>query len=317
MNTSRTAGRRRVDEATLAAQAAVDADARENFDNPDWRRDALTDLTETIWEGFQHENLLELFTTVENADEGERILIEEVRGLKVHWFSLGGTIHESDIDERVWELRPSYVGFGISRHEKKLKNGFSRAAAQLQTLAIQQMDAEISARLFRTWQAAITVGSDYYASTAGVSLPTVETMITEVQDETLDGEVTIVGRGPAVNALMSALRDENTYAPETNDNLIRLGVVGNYWGATIVRLKNFKDLYDRSFFPANELWFLGRDGSKVGFWGGLTTRETLDFNGYWRLKGFREAGFAVHQPENARRLVNSSISAGTVVTQGD
>lgn len=297
-----------------AAMALIDEEAKESFWDDAWRGERLKDITEVIWEGFEHENLVELFSMTETAAEGEEITIEEVRGLRVYWFGLGGQIDQSDIDEMVWPLKQNYVGFHVSRHEKKMRNGFSKSASQLQSLAIEQMDAEISARLFRTWTQAIPDGSDYYIGLSGISLAAVETAITEVQDETKDGGVTIVGRGTAINRLMSTLRDENTYAPEQNDELVKMGVVGQYWGATIVKLLNHKDLYERSFFPANEIWVLGKNGSKVGFWGGLVTREYIEQEGwYWHLKGYREAGFAVHKPERARRIIDETLAPGPVV----
>ena len=70
-----------------------------------------------------------------------------------------------------------------------------------------------------------------------------------------------------------------------------------------------KDYNDVPFFPADEVWVIARDASKTGFWGGLRTQEwIMPGDEYWNLKGRRQAGFAVHHPERARRFVLSSLS---------
>lgn len=292
-----------------AIAAAADAEAFEMFRDDDWRLERLQDFTETVYEGFEHENLVGYFSEVETVGENERITIEEVRGLRVSWVSLGGQIDHSDLDDTVWDMVQDYVGFRVHRHVKKMRNGFSHNAATLQNLAIQQMDAEISSRVFRTFQDAIPFGNDFYVGIPSMTKPAARTAITEVLDESKSGNITIVGRAPAINQLMGSIQDDNTFAPETQETLRRTGIVGEYWGATIVRLVNHKDADDIPFFPVDELWVLARDASKTGFWGGLTTSEWIDDPGfYWYLQGYREAGFAVHHPEYARRFVLSSLS---------
>ncbi len=297
-----------------ALVAEADAYVRSVWNDEAERAKLLFDLVETIFEGFRHENLLPYFSTVENADENERITIEEVRGLEVFWVSLGGQIDASRMTERIWELKRDYIGFQVYELNRKIRNGFSRSAAQLQAAAIEQIDASISSRLFRTLQAAVPTSSDYYIGLPGVSKSAVRTALTEVSDEAQTDQLTIVGRATMIDQLLNEIEDDNTYAPETQEEILRRGVLGSYRGANIVKLTNFKDLHDRSYFPANEMWIIAPNASKVGLWGGLEGMEWIEPGGwYWHMQGVREAGFAVHKKERLRRIEDTNLPAGPVV----
>src|SRR5690606_1344389 len=125
--------------------------------------------------------------------EFERITLEEVAGLEVFWVSHGGRIDHSRLTERVWELPKDLVGFAVYELEKKIRSGFSRAQANIVSLAIQQMDAEVNARLFRTLRDAIPSGSPYYLAGAGLDLSDLNSSISQVADETLEDQVAIIG----------------------------------------------------------------------------------------------------------------------------
>ena len=300
------------DAAELRAKiAAADADAKENWFDPEWRRERAKDIATTIYEGFDHESFIDLLADTEYVDDGEDITIEDVRGLEAFWISEGGTIDASRLVERVWRLRPDQIGYHVFENEEKMRSGFSRKSSQLVSLAINQMDAGINQRYLALCQAAIpSSSSPYYIGTSGLSLPALNTGITEVQDSTLSDEVSIVGRATMVNQIMDELADQNGFTPETNEEMLRLGRLGTYRGANIIRLRNFRDARDRPFFPANELYIVGKDASKVGFWGGLTSKEWDEPGGdYWHNKGKRKAGMVVHKPKNLRRYVDTSMAA--------
>lgn len=286
----------------------ADAEAMEMWDDPAWRRDRLIDLAVSTFEGFEHESLLDRFTTVETVDEFERITIEEVTGLEVFWVSLGGQIDQSRITERVWDMPHDYVGFHLEELEDKVRSGFSRSVRQLQTLGIQRMDAAINRRLLATLQAAVPDGSPYYIDGPGLDKADVDSAVQAVQDETLEGDVAIIGRATMIGQLVTAIEESNSYTPETNEQILRTGkLAGTYKGAQIIQLKNFKDAWERPFFPANELWVVGRDASKAGFFGGLRAWEWVpDGTDYVNYQARRKAGFAVHHPERTRRIVSTS-----------
>ena len=295
-------------QAARAQIEAINADARENWYDPTWRRQMLQAMHEIVWEGFQHENLLALYSSVESVEEYEEITIEEVRGLEVFWVSEGGNIEQSTMTERVWRLQRDFVGFHVSELIRKMRNGFARNQENMIDLAITQMDASINSRLFRTIQAAVPNGSPYYSQATALTLPTLNTMLNEVEDETLGEGVAIVGRAKMVNQIMDLVEASGTYAPETNEDIVQRGMMGRYRGAPIIKLKNHRDLRDVPFFPENEFYVIGTDASKVGFWGGLTSMEWDEQGGwYWHHLGRREAGFAVHHPERLRRFVDTDI----------
>ena len=294
-----------------AKMAELDARVMADWYDPVKRGKLIEDLAVTIYEGFLHENLLELFTTVESVGEAERITLEEVRGLEVFWVSVGGQIDESRLTEEVWELPRDYIGYHVSELEEKMRSGFSRASANIVQLAIDARDAAINQRLLGLFQTAIPgISSPYYIGNAGLSLPALNTAITEVQDETKSDMVSIIGRATMVNQIMDELADLNGFTPETNEEMLRLGRLGSYRGANIVKLRNYRDADDNSFFPANEMYVVGSDASKVGFWGGMISKEWVEQGGwYWHNLGRRTCGMALNHPERVRRIVDTSMAA--------
>jgi hypothetical protein len=301
----------RTPEEKAAAKAAIDAltaEAKENWGDPAWHYAMAQQITETIMEGFEHENLLELMTTVETTELNGRIVVKETRGLRAHWVSRGGYIEASNVRTQSMELRSDTIGFHVYEHEDKLRTNFGETQADLIDMGVERLQAEINLRVLRTFQAAIPDSSDYYISGAGVDLSTLDEAINEVIDESKDDTITIVGRRPMVGQIADQIGDGSRFTPETNEELLARGVLGTYKGARLVYLKNFKDDEDVSFFPANELFVMGRDASKAGFWGDLQSKEWTDPNWYWHYVARRDFGIAVHRPERARRIVDTTIT---------
>lgn len=293
---------------------AANKEAAERWDDPQWRREMAAEITETIYWGFDHENLLGLLTQVENAPFDGRVLVKEVRGLRAFWVARGGYIEASTMRAEVMELPRDIVGFHVYEFEDKLRTNFAETQATLVDLGIQRMDAEVNLRLLRLFQAAVPSSSAQYISGAGVSLATLNTALREVADASLDtGGISIVGRRTMTDQIIDAVTQTNGYGaflPQTNEDLLRRGVLGSYRGANIVSLTNYKDDEDVSFFPANELYVVGRDASKFAFWGGLLSKEwTEQDSWYWHYIARRDFGGVVHRPERLRRIVDTSISA--------
>jgi hypothetical protein len=289
---------------------AANLEARERWGD-EFRAEKAAEITELMFEGFQHESLLPLLTTVKNVADGDRILLSEVKGLRVHWISNGGTIDQSVINKETWELVEDRCGWHVSEAEDRILAGWVTAQDSLVDLAIQQMDAEISSYLLRLWQASIPIGHDSYYTGAGVTLALLDSAISAVQEESLDDEPVIIGRASMVNQIHSQILAAGAFLPETNERLYQLGVLGRYKGCRIVRLRAFKDQNNVAFFPRNELYVAGRDAGVVGFWGGLKTREWMDPNGGddWHLKSWKKVGAALKDTRRVARLVDSALTA--------
>lgn len=290
----------------------ADAEALEYWDDPEWRHQWHQDMTETIWYGFMHENFLQMMTTVENAEDDERITVELVEGLEVFWISRGSAIDATALTSKIWELAKAYIGYHVTEFEDNIRNGFSKYQRQLVPRCVTQMDAAINSRLLRTIQAAIDSSSPYYLDSNGFDRGNLDLALEQVEDEASGwpedgaGDVAIIGRTTMVTALMNSIRDDNTYAPETQEELIRQGVLGQYRGARIIKLRNWKDRNRVSYFPGNELLVTSNSASKVGFWDGMKSKEWTEEGGeYWHNWGKRTCGFAVHHPEFARRIVDN------------
>lgn len=289
--------------------------ARENWDNDQWKREMAQELTETIYRGFEHENLLQILAQVENLPYDGRSFISEVRGLKVFWIAKGGYIETSNMHKEIMEIQRDTLGFHVYEMEDKLRYNFAETQANLVQLATQRMDAEVNLRVLKAFQAAVPSNSPYYISGNGLSLAALNAGLRAVREEQRDFNVSIVGRVTMTDQIMEALTVNGTntaFIPETNEGMLARGVLGTYRGARIVTLRNYSDDTRTPFFPANEMCIVGRDASKFAFWGGLLSKEYVEEdNWYWHYLARRDFGGVVHRPDRLRRIVDNSIAAST------
>lgn len=299
--------------AIAAERDLVNADAKANWHDPAWRHSMAQEMSETILEGFEHENLLQLIAETENAPFDGRVLVKEVRGLKAHWVARGGFIEASTLRKQVMELPRDTVGFHVYEFEDKLITNFAETAGTLVELGGQRLDAAVNQRVLALMQASIGIGHDSYVAVAGLTLAPVNTALREVRDESKANEVTIVGRSTMTDQIMDDLLgasyNGSGFLPQTNEELVRRGVLGTYRNARIITLVNHKDEDDVSFFPANELYVIARDASKFAFWGGMMFKEYSEDNAwYWHYITRRDFGGVVHRPERIRRIVDSTVT---------
>lgn len=292
---------------------AVNADAAANWDNPEWRKAMAQEMSEVIREGFEHESLLSLMAEVENASFNGRVTVSEVKGLKAHWVARGGYIEASTLNRQTMELPRDTIGFHVSEMEDKLMVNFAETQATLIELGQQRLDAQVNARVLALFQAASpsSNANNNYETNAGLTLEILNTMLREVRDETKSNEVAIIGRSTQTEQVMDLLLGTNlnggAFLPETNEDMVRRGVLGTYRGAPIITLVNHKDDAGVSFFPDDELYVIGRDASKFAWWGGMMVKEYSEQDAwYWHYIARRDFGGIVHRPERFRRFVDST-----------
>lgn len=293
----------------------INAEARENWGNQQWRAEMAQAMTRSIYEGFQHENLLSLMAEVENLEFEGRSFVKETRGLRAFWVSRGGFIEASTIHSETAEIQRDSVGFQVYENEDKLMTNFAETSSTLVSLGIQRLDAEVNRRVLQVFEAAIPNNShDSYVATTDLSLAELNTALEEVRDESNSFQVAIIGRAPMTGKILTKLlgTDGNGggFLPSTNEQMVRQGVLGDYRGAPIVTLRNWKDDNGTAFFPNNELYVIATDASKFAFFGGLMSKEWVEpDNWYWHFLARRDFGGAVYRPERVRRIVDSSVSA--------
>lgn len=290
-----------------AALAAANQEAFENWDDHTWRREMAAEMTETIYEGFQHESILRLFANVENADFNGRVFVKEVRGLRAFWVARGGFIEASTMHAEVVEIPRDTIGFHVYEMEDSLRTSFGETQATLIDLGTQRMDAEVNRRALGIFQAAIPPSSPYYISSAGVTLAALNTALREVRDVSFANRLAIIGRATMTDQIVDLVVGANNgagYLPETNEQLLRMGVLGQYRGANIITINNYLDDSDLPFFPGNEMFVVGPDASKFAFWGGMLSKEYSEDNDwYWHYLARRDFGGLVHRRNRLRRIV--------------
>lgn len=294
-----------------AQVATLNEEAKLNWKRPEFREEVAEVLTEAITTGFDTENLVAMLADTENLDFEGRSFVREVQGMRAFWTSRGGYIEESTLHEETFEIRRDIIGFHVSEMEEKMEVGFGPTANTLIDLGIRRMAAEINLKVLRTFQAAVPSTSPYYTAASGLSLATLNAALRRVADEQNDGEIVIVGRRTMTDKIVDGIVNIGSgygaFTPETNEQLLRSGVLGTYRGSRIVTLRNFKDDIDKSFFPANELWVVGRGASKFAFFGGPKFKQfTEQDNWYWHYLQKREFGGLVYRPERLHRIIDIS-----------
>lgn len=300
-------------QALREAAKKLNEEAAEQFGiNPAWRRERAQEMTETIYEGFQHENLLSLLAEVENLPFTGRSFVKEVRGLKAFWLARGGYIEASTLHAEIMEIPRDIIGFHVQEFVEKLETNFAETAATLVDLAIQRMDAEVNRKVLALFQEAVPDTSPYYVEGPGLSLTSLNTALAEVRDVSKTRNVSIIGRPSMTEQIMDELVGPNFngsgFIPASNEDMVRRGVLGTYRGANIISLTNYLDENDVPFIPANELYVMSNDASKFAFWGGMRSKEyEEEDNWYWHFLAKREFGGIVHRPERLRRIVDTTL----------
>lgn len=301
--------------------AQVNAEANANWDNPEWRNEMAAELTKSILHGFEYENLLDLLINTERLGFNDRSFIKEAQGLQAFWMARGGHIEMSTLTADVVELPREMLAFHVSEFEDKFRTNFAETAQTLSSLAVRRMDSEVNKRVLSVVQAAVsttsgpgnTVHPSYVAAGSGLTKAILDKAIRDVRDESTEGSISLVGR----HAMTEQISDFPGFGWETQEEIRAKGVLGVYRGATIVTLKNYRE-YDyrlsggaaKSFFPANELYVLGRDAGKFVFYGDMLAKSYVEQdNWYWHYLGRRDVGALISHPHRMRRIVDSTTAA--------
>lgn len=285
--------------------------ARKEWRNPEFHREVAADLEEIVNYNFSYESLFRSYLNVEQVGEWDRVIVRERRGLKVFYTSRGGYIEESQLRTEEWELPRDTMGFHVSEHIDKLRANFADTIEQLVSLGGQRMEAEVNRRIIQLMQSAIPSSSPFYVATAGLTNVQVNAAITQVRDAIKpDGTgpvpITIMGRA----AMVDKVTDFNLgFDPEATAEVRAKGRLGVYRGATVQTIMNYTDEDLTPYIAANELWIFGGNVGKFALYGGVQVHgwdeDTVDYRHY---RARRDIGGLVHHPEQARRLVDSSVT---------
>lgn len=283
----------------------VNAEAKENWHNPEWRREMAAVLTESILEGFTYETFYDQIVNVERVGFDDRVILEEETGLKVFFVAKGGHIEASAMVSESMEIPRDTLGFHVYEFEDKMESNFAKNAATLRNLAVRRLDWGINKQIKNLVEAAIPNGNQYYISGAGLSQAALNQAIREVKDESMSDTVTIFGR----STMVDQITDFSGFADEALEEIRNRGRLGTYRGANVVQVRNWKDEDGVSFIPANELYVMGQDAGMFAMYGGLKSKEYVEQdNWYWHYLGRQDFGGVVHHPEYVRRFVDTAIT---------
>lgn len=286
--------------------------ARERWDDPAFHREIAAELESVLDYGFTFENMFSTYLDTQTVGEFDKVTLRERRGLKVFYTSRGGYIEESQLRDERWELPRDTLGFHVSEHTDKLRAGFADTIEDLVTLGGQRLEAEVNRRAFNMLQMAVPSTSPYYVATSALAKAEVDKAVTAVKDAIKpNGQgpvpVTIIGRASMVDQISDF---DHGFDPEANEEIRQKGRLGVYRGANVQQLINFTDEEGASFIPANELWVFGGTVGKFALYGGLQIKSwdenTVDYRHY---RSRKDIGGLVHHPEQARRIVDSSVEA--------
>jgi hypothetical protein len=298
-------------EAYQKAAAELNEAARTRWDDPEFHRQVAADINSIVDYQFTFENLFGSYFDVQNVGEFDRVILRERRGLKVFYTSRGGYIEESQLKSEIWELPRDTIGFHVSEFADKLRMNFAESIEDLVTLGAARLEAEVNRRMFNLLQEAIPSSSSYYVASTGLTKAQLDTAIRQVKDAIKPNgmgpvPVTIIGRA----SMVDQISDFNLgFDPEATSEIRAKGRLGVYRGANVVQVINYTDENALPYIPANELWVFGGTVGKFAMYGGLQTKSweenTVDYRHY---KARKDIGGLIHHPEQARRIVDSSVT---------
>jgi hypothetical protein len=294
---------------------AANAAARDHFMEEDFRSAFAAELTNSLYEGFQHENLLNLLFEVENLPWDGKSSVVTTKGLRAFKVARGGYVPESGLTSEVTDIGREIIGFHLVENVHKFRMNFSFTAQQMVNLGVQRMDATLNQQALGLLQAAIGVGNPSYMGVSGLTLANVDTAIAGVRSVTNTNATAIVGQFGMVDKIPQLLTGipggSGLWVPNIAEEYARTGVYGQYKGVPIVALRNFLDDKGNPFFPGNELIVTSSDAAKFAFYGAPESQEgiTGPVGWDWHYQLIREWGGIVHRPDRIRRIVDSAVPA--------
>lgn len=298
-------------EELTALRVKLNEEARENWGSDAWHHDVAAEIATNLDYQFTFENLFSTYFQVDTVGEFEKVRLRERRGMKVFFTSRGGYIEESQIRTEDWTLPRDTLGFHVSEHTDKLRANFATSMEEMVTLGGQRMEAEVNRRIFTMLQDAVPNTSPYYVASAGLVKAEVDAAVRDVRDAIKPNglgpvPVTIIGRA----SMVDKISDFNLgFDPEAQEEIRLKGRLGTYKAANVVQVINYTDDDGLSYIPANELWVFGGTVGRFAMYGGLQVKSweenTVDYRHY---RARKDIGGLVHHPEQARRIVDSSVT---------
>lgn len=288
-------------------KAALNEEAKANWDDPAWHREQAVLLASQLDYGFTFENMFGTYFQVRNVGQFETVTLRERTGLKVFYTHRGGYIEESTLRTEDFELPRDTLGFHIQEFDDKLQANFAESMEAIAGLGQMRLEAEVNRRMFNLLQEAVPSSSPYYvdATATGLTKTVLDAELRAVGDAirpTGAGPVpvTILGRRTAVDAISDF---DHGFDPEANAEIRQRGRLGTYKGANIVQITNYTDENGDSYFPDDEVWVFGGTVGLFAMYGDLKTREwmenTVDYRHY---RARKDIGGLVHHPEQSRRI---------------
>jgi hypothetical protein len=295
------------------AKAALNTEAQDNWDRPEWHREQAALIAERLEWGFRNDNVVGSYFPTQNVGMFEKIVVEELRGMKVFWTARNGQIDESQLTTDTFELPRETLGWHVSEFEDNWQADYALTVERLISYARQRETAEINRRIFTCLQEAIPSGSDYYedASSTGLTAPVLNPLLSAVADEAQPGSgslampLAVVGRAAAIDGIC----DFTNFADTALEEIRRSGRLGVYRGANIVRITNWTDENGLPYIPDNEVYILGGDLGRFVNYGGVKFRTwTEDATDHYHARSRRDIGLSIYRPQLARRILVDSDS---------
>jgi hypothetical protein len=289
------------------AADALNADAQARWGDPTWHREQAALIAERLEWGFQNDNILGSYFPTQSVGQFDKVVLEELRGLKVFWTARNGQIDESQMSTDRFELPRETLGWHVSEFEDNWQADYAATVEKLVAYARLRETAEVNRRIFSVLQEAIPSSSPYFedASSAGLKPEVLNPLLSEVADiappsnGSLSMPLAIVGRAAAIDQIS----DFTNFAPEAQEEIRKKGRLGVYRGANIVRITNWTDEDGKPYIPEDEVFVMGGDLGRFVSYGDAKFRTwSEDATDHFHARSRRDIGLAIYRPQFARRI---------------
>lgn len=307
-------------EEVQALKAALDEEAKENWDNPAWHREVAATISSTLTYSYQFNFSTGPYFDTRNVGEFDDVeIVEEQDGVKVFFTARGGYIEESQPRRSRYKVPRDTMGFHVSEFEDKVRAGFSDSVDSVASQGRTALNTEANRRLFTVLNAAISVGAGNETAAGGaLTKAMVDDALISVRDAIRPDPqgpvpVTIIGRAASVD-LLTELTSNHTWGAGANFGLNesaaeearRNGYIGTYKGANVVVLINYTDADGTSYVEDDSLWVLGGNAGVFVNYGGVRAKSWVEnTSDYYHIRARQDIGVLVNQAQLVHKVSNT------------
>lgn len=281
-----------------------------NFHDPVERNAVATELIRFVVNDVYSQDLVNIIADTERFGPGETLEFHILDEVLAYIIEPGSFLPRSRMTKKVVELPKHRVGVSVSLDIKQLRSGRYGTINDIRRKVAEALLGQRNKLVWDTAFAAIASGDSNYttfnsSASADTKKTALDTAISYVLDNTNGGRMWIVGRHSALDWI-EQIDGSKWFSDNARDTILtQTGLLGNYKGVPVIRLRGYKDRNATQAINANHILILNEGMVKFGeVEPGLEVFDELDGTRTleWVIAFWEENGVAVVEPERGYHL---------------